>query len=778
MDRGTAVTDADRRMSVLPHLPEHPPAPSARMAPRPGAGGAEATTGHAELDDVRRTHMRLLAAIAAGRPLDLLLHDVVAAAEARAPGRVVTLLLLEEGDAGPVLRMGAAPGADPRWVAALDGAPVVPDAGGCLRAAHEGVPVATPDIQAEPTWAPWASLAADCGLRSCWSMPIQAAPGSPLLGVIAAYGAEVGGPTVHDWAALHELGQVAALGIERERSVGALAERDARSRAIIAALPNPTAVLDADGAIVAASRTWTDALAALRDHRLVEGEPYTAHLAMLAGRDDEVAGYAARQLGGLRAVLDGALPSFSLDRPVGSRWFSVRMATMPGGGAVVTYDDITQRRSAQDALADRAVRDPLTGLANRSRFTSALGPALRRSRPAHGEEIAVIFCDLDGFRHINDSLGHALGDEVIVQVAERLAAILPTNATLARFGGDEFTVLHEGVCGQLEAIGLAQHLAAVVAEPLVVGGHELFVTLSCGIAMAQPDSDAVRLLRDADVELRIVDLDVGGPAALRAGEGDVGVDRLEIAAGLRRAIREGELRLVYQPVVDLADGRVRSVEALVRWQHPVRGLLGPDAFIDVAEDTGLISGLGAWVLSAAVAQIAAWREGDLAIRVAVNLAARQLLDPDLPALVAEQLALHDVPASSLTVEITESMLLHDIDAGIATLEALAALGIRAAIDDFGTGFSSLAYLRRLPVDTVKIDRSFVAGLVDDSGDRAIVEAVIGLGRSFGLRVIAEGVETRAQRDALTALGCGAAQGYLFSRPVPPAGLPDVVGTVG
>lgn len=432
--------------------------------------------------------------------------------------------------------------------------------------------------------------------------------------------------------------------------------------------------------------------------------------------------------------------------------------------------DIRERKALEGRLRHQALHDPLTGLPNRELFRSQLERSLAAA--TRSDSVAVLLVDIDHFKVVNDSIGHAVGDELLRALTERLTAALPPNALAGRFGGDEFTVLYTGIAGRHEATWCAQRLATVLAEPLVVSDREVVLTSSIGIALASPGDDAGAVVRGADTALHRAK--ARGRARAEVFDDDMRAwaqRRLDTETALRRAVPDGELALVYQPVVSLADGRVQGYEALVRWQHPTEGLLGPERFIHIAEETGLIVPIGTWVLREACSRAAEWsRPGGAApgATVAVNLSARQLVDRDLPDVVAAILADTGVQPSQVCLEITESVLVADEIASEAALRALKRLGVRIAIDDFGTGHSSLTRLQRFPVDVLKLDRSFVAGVGRDRGDTAIVAAVVRLARALGLGTVAEGAETAEQLRWLAGLGWEAAQGFYFSPPQPPA----------
>lgn len=427
-------------------------------------------------------------------------------------------------------------------------------------------------------------------------------------------------------------------------------------------------------------------------------------------------------------------------------------------------------------LAFQANHDALTLLPNRMFFLATLDEVI--SGASNDLGMAVLFLDLDRFKWVNDSLGHAAGDMVLVEVASRLRGVVRPQDTVAHFGGDEFVVLCEGTEGQGDADVMAQRIASTLATPLAMGGGEMTLSASIGMAFRPAGStdSAEDLVRDAAVAMhqakeqgrdRIVTFDI---AARRAA-----VERHETLTALRRSIGNDELVVHYQPEIDITTGAVVAVEALVRWNHPTRGLLGPGEFIGHAEESGLIVPLGSEVLRVACAQVASWQRSNPALAglsLSVNLAARQLLAPDLTQVVEEAMADAGLDPRDLSLEITESVLLEDGDTSAHVLRRLKSLGLRIGVDDFGTGFSSLTYLKRFPVDILKIDRSFVSGLGQDREDRAIVASVVDLAHAFGLTTIAEGVETPVQLAELRSLGCEQGQGYLWSRPLPAADVEE------
>jgi diguanylate cyclase (GGDEF)-like protein/PAS domain S-box-containing protein len=435
--------------------------------------------------------------------------------------------------------------------------------------------------------------------------------------------------------------------------------------------------------------------------------------------------------------------------------------------------DISARKGVERQLDYQAHHDPLTGLPNRALFLQRL----RELIGVGGDEVAVLFVDLDNFKVINDSLGHGAGDVLLQVVAERMRRVLRPEDVIARFGGDEFAVTI-AVGGEVAARRVADRLASALRAPVELEGRQRFVTASFGVRSARTEiADPDAMLRDADAAMyRAKELGKARCEIFDESMRERAIERLDLEGALRHALERGELRVVYQPQVELATGRIVGAEALLRWEHPQRGLVVPAAFIPIAEQTGLIVPIGAYVLLEACQQAASWsRDRGRDLSMCVNVSPRQLADKSFAGTVEDALALSGLASERLCLEITESAVMADPEAATAVLERLKAIGVRLAIDDFGIGYSSLSQLKALlPVDTIKIDKSFVDGVTGDGEDHAIVDAVLRLAGGLGLAAIAEGVESAEQVDALVAMGCTLSQGFHFARPQSAAELQQLL----
>lgn len=561
---------------------------------------------------------------------------------------------------------------------------------------------------------------------------------------------------------------------EKVRAQAELAQSEERYRLTFNHAAVGLAQTDTDGRITKINQKLCAVLGYERDELLGMQFPQLTHPEDRA--DAQVMTY---------RVLDGELESYSKERRYLHKdgriiWTNATVSCLREDnarvGLIVVLEDISGRKHMEDELVRLAGHDALTGLPNRVLLQDRLSKALARARRS-GQQVAVMYLDLDRFKHVNDSQGHAAGDAMLAEAARRLTRSIRETDTVARLGGDEFVVVLEGLDDSRAATARAQSILRALADPFVYKGRELYTGASIGIALYPKDGDETDdLLKHADSAMY---------QAKEAGRNNVQfytpelnaqhIRRLEIADGLRRAQENNQLELHYQPKIRTGCGQIVGVEALLRWTQADGTRIPPDEFIPIAEDSGMILPIGEWVLQQACQQIMVWRhQANTKMRVSVNLSARQFKNQDIVQIVQRTLAETQCPADALELEITESVLMERPEKVSATLRALYDMGIRLSIDDFGTGYSSLSYLRNFPIHELKIDRSFIDDITDDHSHAAIVKAIISLAHSMNLTVLAEGVETPAQLEYLKAERCDHLQGYLFSRPVPACQIDELL----
>jgi diguanylate cyclase (GGDEF)-like protein len=560
-----------------------------------------------------------------------------------------------------------------------------------------------------------------------------------------------------------------AVAEEHERAAVTLQVQQSRFDTAVHNLPQGLIMLDQTGHVLAINQTFCDlaqvpmellplgtSYARLTELLVAAGQITLADLHDVRRRREETTGPNART-------------NFVWEREDGLA-FSVTHQRLEQGW-LTTYENITEQRMAEARIAHMARHDALTDLPNRVLFHETLDNALALARRGH---LVALHClDLDQFKAVNDTLGHPIGDILLRQVAQRLRDGVRETDTVARLGGDEFAVVQTPIGSPLDAAVLARRLNELIEAPFEIDGQQIVIGTSIGIAFAPQDGlDADLVLKCADLALYRAKQDGRGMYRLFQAEMDAAIQaRRTMEVELRQALAGGQLELFYQPQIDVRGRRVAGCEALLRWRHPAMGLVSPDRFIGLAEETGLIVPIGEWVLRQACLAASGWPE---ASKIAVNVSAVQFRSHDLVAAVVAALHESGLPASCLELEITETVMLHDTDATLATLHQLRQLGVQIAMDDFGTGFSSLSYLRRFPFDRIKIDQSFVRELGTQNDCTAIVRAMVNLGRDLGMEITAEGVETREQLEMLERAGCGEMQGYLFSRPIAEAAVPPLL----
>ncbi|HJU74941.1 MAG TPA: EAL domain-containing protein [Gemmatimonadaceae bacterium] len=562
------------------------------------------------------------------------------------------------------------------------------------------------------------------------------------------------------------------------RAVGALRTTEARFRAIFDHSAAGIALLDPQGTIIEANTALHAFLGYEGDG--IRGRPAST---FLPAEDAETARLIKSEV--VRGTRQSATHEYRFVRRDGQlSWGTLTVSRASAGGAtrlIAIVQDVTERKRLEAQLAHQAYHDPLTELANRTLFRDRVEHALARAS-RHCERVAVLFLDVDDFKTVNDSLGHDEGDRLLKAVAARLLNATRGCDTVARLGGDEFAVLLENVRDDQDAIVVANRVTSALSAPFQLNQKMVSVGASMGIARAADGDGADELLRNADVAMYAAKSRGKGRYCVFAPEMHAALlTRLSTEADLYEAVERKEFRLMYQPIVDLEAGRMVGCEALVRWDHPQRGLIAPDSFIRLAEDTGLIIPLGRWVLREATREAMTWPLSPTGARppyVTVNIAGKQLLHPEFVSDVASSLHDSGLTADRLILEITEGTLLDNAEATTHRLQELKSLGVRLAIDDFGTGYSSLSYLQRFPIDILKIDKSFVDGIVRGGNQAALARTIISLGDSLALRTVAEGIETDAQRSVLRELGCQLGQGFFYARPLEPSAISGAMGRLG
>ena len=645
-----------------------------------------------------------------------------------------------------------------------------------------GRPAWITDVRRDDNF-PRAALDEDIGVRAAFGFPIPV--GNDVAAVLEFFAEEAVAPDSHLLELMAGVGHHLARVVERGRATAALRESEERYRAVTRSARDAIVTADAAGRIVSVNPSGEETFG-YRETEVV-GAPLTV-LMPARFRAAHEAGLARLQATGETKLLGRTVELAGLRRDGTEFPLELSLSaweTAEGRFYTGIIRDISERRKAErereafeTQLVQRALHDPLTGAPNRALLQDRLEQALVRAA-RRGASVAVVCLDLDGFKVVNDGFGHHVGDALLEAVVGRVQGVLGAGDTVARVGGDEFAVLCEEVTRQADAVALAERVERALAAPFVVEGQELDVTSTMGVAVsAGPGARADQLLRDAEVAMEEARRRGRGQRALyeESMRTDV-AERLALEQDLRAALRDGQLRLHYQPIVDLATGSVSGVEALVRWAHPHRGLLPPQQFIALAEETGLIVPLGRWVLEEACRQGAAWqRQLGLAegLRVSVNVSARQFQQPDWRDEVAQTLLSSGFTPGELVLEITESVLMEDIDTASRRMGELRALGVRIAIDDFGTGYSSLGYLRQFPVDILKVDKSFIDGVAEGPHESALARAVIKLASTLKMDAVAEGVSTRRQMMTLRRLRCRFAQGYYFARPQPPEAIEALI----
>lgn len=703
-------------------------------------------------------YARTLAQIAAQRPLQQVLQTLAEFVELQGE-ELLCCILLRSAD-GYRLRTAAAPSLPDFFCRALDGIAIGEGQGCCGTAAALGQAVIVECIDGHPHWSGLREVAGQASLQACWSVPIMSA-GNTVLGTLAIYHRDARGPRSDELELIERSASLAAIAIERSQH----SQEQRLAQVVFAQSAEAILVTDARNRILLVNRAFE------------EMSGYTAQqvvgqdAGMLASERND-----ASQLAEIGAALErderwqGELwnrRSNGETHPVLASLANVRDESGGLSQRIHIFADISAQKRQAARIEQLAFYDPLTGLPNRSLLSERLERALDSAR-RRGQQLALLFMDLDRFKDINDSLGHAAGDEALVLVAQRLGAVIAAGQMLARMGGDEFVLLLED-CNHERAAQAAATLQAALQPPLRVREREFSLTLSLGVALFPDDADGPdELLKQTDIAMYRAKSSGGGCCFYRADMGDELGRRLQVAARLRLALKDGRLALHYQPMISLDEGRLAGAEALLRWHDEVLGDVTPGEFIPVAEARGMMAELGEWVLDEACRQLVEWRQqgNPLPLRLAINFAPQQLQQAHIAEVTRGRVLAAGAAPEWIEFELTESSMVADPHQAIRVMNELAEAGFSLAIDDFGTGYSSLKYLKDFAAGTLKIDMSFVHDMLTDSNDRAIVGAIIAMARSLDMRTIAEGIELAEQARVLTEMGCNLAQGFHFGRPQP------------
>jgi diguanylate cyclase (GGDEF)-like protein/PAS domain S-box-containing protein len=711
----------------------------------------------------------LLQEAAAGAEARSVIELIIELIESQAPGAIASVLLLDQET--QTLRTFVAPGLPEAFSSAVDGIAIGPTVGSCGTAAALKRTVVVEDIATDPLWEGFRELAEEHDLRACWSTPILSA-GGDTVGTFALYYRTPRRPTDEELEVVELAAGFASLVFERELAVEQAAhdaaerrELDRRYRTLVEQLP---LVIYVDALDSTSSNIFTSKqIESILGYSVDEWRDDPDMFLKLLHPDDKERVLAAHEH--THATHEPLRLEYRLRARSGD------YVWIRDDGVVVTDEDgaplymqgylldISSEREAEEQLRRQALYDPLTGVANRAHFNDRLDRAVAGRRET-GQLTAILFADVNGFKGVNDRFGHHIGDAVLCGLADRLRSAVRPGDTVARLGGDEFAVMIEQVADPGDVSFVAQRLHEMLAEPLEIDGRTLAVDTSIGISVGD---DPAQLLKEADAAMYRAKSQPGsGFAFYDAALDEAALIRFHRIEELGEALESEQLRLYYQPIVSFDTGEVAGYEALIRWDHPELGLLPPNEFIPLAEATGLIVPIGRWVLREACAEAMRLAvEAGRPIDIAVNVSARQLQHSGFVAHVEEALEASMLPPERLVLEITESVVIDTSDVD-QRLELLRAKGIKIALDDFGTGYGSLVYLQRLPIDIVKIDRSFTSSVDSDETGRALLDAIVGLGNALGTRLVAEGIERSSQDAVVQALGCQHGQGYHYGRPTP------------
>lgn len=709
---------------------------------------------------IRGAHQSALDLIVTNQPLAVILNDIAQRLETISPDMLVSILLLDKHTGR--LKHNVAPSLPDDYIAAIDQLKIGDGVGSCGTSAWRGEPVIVSDIDQHPYWQPYLELTRKANLHACWSVPFKDEAGR-VLGTFSIYYHTPREPVPADLALINEFVSIAALAVQKVYATETLKQ----AAAVFESTREGVVITDLQSRIVAVNRAYTE-ITGYSEAQVLGKNPKIVQ----SGRHDK--SFYQAMWSSLTQVgyWCGEVWSRRSNGEIYPQWLTISTVCNDRNepsNYVGVFTDITQTKQSEARLMHLAHYDPLTDLPNRLLVQSRLHHAIERAQ-RHNYRIATLYLDLDRFKNVNDSLGHPVGDELLIMLASRLKKRLREEDTLARLGGDEFLLVLENIKDTSEPATVAQTLINLLATPFILpSGHEIFINASVGISVFPDDANSVtELIQHADMAMYLAKQEGRNTYRYHTEALSTAAnERLILETHLRYALTAGEFVLHYQPLIHAGSGRVVGVEALVRWQPPNKAMVSPGKFIPIAEETGLIVPLGEWVLRTACAQGRAWIDAGLPpLVMAVNLSVRQFQSANLIELTQRVLEETKFPAICLELELTESMFMEHAEQSIDTLKTLKALGVSLAIDDFGTGYSSLTYLKRFPIDKLKIDQSFIHGLADDPNDREIAATIIAMARSLKLAVLAEGVESEQQLDFLRQHGCDYYQGFLFHRPVP------------
>lgn len=718
---------------------------------------------------IRRAQQSTLDLIVTNQPFSVILSNIASHLEMINPDMLVSILLLDRQTRR--LRLGAAPSLPDNYNAVVDGLVIGDGVGSCGTAAFRGETVIVSDIDHHPYWEHFLDVTRKADLHACWSLPFKD-ENNKVLGTFAIYHRKICGPSPEDLTLIQEFAAFTALAIQKVHVADSLR----LAATVFESIREGVVITDLEPRIVAVNQAYTritgydEAQVLGKNPKIIKSGFHDKAFYQAMWSSLKETGYWSGEVWNRRK-----------NGEIYPQWLTISAVCVDSScgteskpcNYVGVFTDISQLKQSEAQLTQLAHYDPLTSLPNRLLVQSQLQHAVERAQ-RHGSLVAVLYIDLDRFKNVNDSLGHPVGDELLIKLAERMKKRVREEDMLARLGGDEFLLVLEDVRDLSDPAFVAQSLINLLTSPFILpSGYEIFIGASIGISLFPEDArNVTELIQHADMAMYQAKKEGRNTYRYHTEALSVAAnERLKMENRLRYALTAEELVLHYQPLIDARTGYVVGVEALVRWQPPGEAMISPGKFIPVAEDTGLIVPLGEWVLRAACKQARAWIDAGLPpLVMAVNLSVRQFQSENLTGMVQRVLEETQLPADCLELELTESMFMEHAERAIETLNKLKALGVHLAIDDFGTGYSSLIYLKRFPIDKLKIDQSFVRDLAHDPNDREIAATIIAMARGLRLGVLAEGIESEQQLDFLRRHDCDYYQGYLFHRPVPAAEL--------